>query len=452
VGAALFGRPLQAWQSAVAEVAGEYDPATGEMVHGVVMLHVPRRAGKTALILATLARRVLGQRRSQSWYTAQTGGDAGRTFRREWVPVLRSSGLSRRLKISLRAGSESFELPAHASSATCFAPVESALHGTNVDLAVIDEAWAHDDEAGRGVELAVFPAQLTRPGAQTWIVSAGGTLASTWFDGWLERAEAAHAAGDPAIAIFEWGADPAAPGYDPTSPATWWSAHPALGDTITEAAIARELAQSSNLAAFERSVLNVWPRPRQLGRTLDLDAWAALADLDAPAGPAALCFDVSADRAHAAIATAGPAPGGRTVVEVLEYRRGSGWVDESVRAWRRAHPAGVVVADSLGAGTIADRLEAAGVEVLQTGGAQMARACADLLDQVNAQTIAHRAQAVLDDTLAAAGRRVLGDGWAWSRRNSDTDISPLVAVTLAAWAARTHPGPPPPFVAVAGRR
>ena len=187
VGLALFGRPMQAWQSAVNAVAGEYDPDTGEMVHGVVVLHVPRRAGKTAITLAQLGRRVLGQPRSQSWYTAQTGGDAGRTFRREWLPILRSSGLARHLKVSLRAGGESFELTARASSATCFAPVESALHGTNVDMAVIDEAWAHDADAGRGIELAVFPAQLTRPGAQTWIVSAGGTLASHLV-GWLAGA------------------------------------------------------------------------------------------------------------------------------------------------------------------------------------------------------------------------------------------------------------------------
>jgi hypothetical protein len=449
VGAALFGRPMQAWQSAVNAVAGEHDPDTGEMVHGVIVLHVPRRAGKTAITLAQLARRVLGQARSQSWYTAQTGGDAGRTFRREWLPTLRSSGLARHLKVSLRAGGESFELASRASSATCFAPVESALHGTNVDLAIIDEAWAHDDEAGRGIELAVFPAQLTRPGAQTWIVSAGGTLASTWFDGWLLRAEDALAAGRPGIAVFEWGADAGADDYDPRSPATWWTAHPALGDTIRQQALAADLERASDIAAFERSVLNVWPRPRQLGRAVDLDTWATLADLDTPATPAALAFDVSADRANASLAQAGRTAAGVTVVELLAYRRGAGWIQDAVRDWRRANPMGLVVADALAAGTIADRLEAAGTDVLRTGGAQMARACADLIDQVSARTIAHRAQAAIDDTLAAAGRRILGDGWAWSRRNSDTDISPLVAVTLAAWAARTHPLPPAPFITVA---
>ena len=440
---------MQEWQSAVNQVAGEFDPDTGEMVHNVVVLHVPRRAGKSAICLAQLARRVLGAPRSQSWYTAQSGGDAGRTFRREWLPILRNCGLTRNLKTSLRAGGESFELVAASSSATCFPPIESALHGTNVDLCVIDEAWAFSSDEGRGIELAVFPAQLTRPGAQTWIVSAGGTLASTWFDGWLERAETALASGRPGIAVFEWGADDTAAGYDPRDPAVWRTAHPALGDTITERAIAAELERASDVANFERSILNVWPRPRQLGQAIDLDAWATLADLDTPATPVALAFDVSADRANSALVCAGRTPTGLTCVEVLSYRRGTAWLEDDIRAWRRAHPFGVVVADSLAAGTVADRLEAAGVDVMRTGAAQMGRACADLVDQVSGRSLAHRAQAVLDDTLASAGRRVLGDGWAWSRRSSDTDISPLVAATLAAWAARTHPIPPAPFVAVA---
>jgi phage terminase large subunit-like protein len=440
---------MQGWQSAVNAVAGEVNPDTGDMVHGVVVLHVPRRAGKSAVALAQLGRRVIGQPRSQSWYTSQSGGDAGRVFRREWLPILRSSGMARRLKVSLRAGAESFELVERGASATCFAPVETSLHGTNVDLAIVDEAWAHDDDTGRGIELAVFPAQLTRPGAQTWIVSAGGTLASTWFDGWLERAEQALAAGRPGIALFEWGADDKAADYDPRNPATWWTAHPALGDTIRESALAADLERASDISAFERSILNVWPRPRQLGSALDLDTWGDLGDLEVRANPSAVAFDVALDRGSAAVATAGRASDGRTVVEVVEHRRGVGWVEDTVRAWRRANPAGLVLADTLAAGTIGERLEAAGVEVMRTGPSQMGRACADLVDQVNGATLAHRSQAVLDDALTGARRRLLGDGWAWSRRGSSVDICPIVAVTLAAWAARAFPTPAAPFVVVA---
>ena len=42
----------------------------------------------------------------------------------------------------------------------------------------------------------------------------------------------------------------------------------------------------------------------------------------------------------------------------------------------------------------------------------------------------------LDASVMGAARQSKGDGgWTWSRRDASVDISPLVAVTLAWWAA-----------------
>jgi hypothetical protein len=388
--------------------------------------------------------RVLGQRQARTWYTAQTGGDAGRTFRREWVPVVKRSALARHLRTSLRAGAEAFELEATGSTLTCFPPIETAMHGTDADLVVIDEAWAFDDDQGQVVEQAVFPTQLRRPNPQTWIVSAGGTIASTWLDAWLTRGEQAIAAGAGDVAVFDWGAGV---DDDPADPATWWRSHPGLGDGITEEAIADELARSSTIAAFQRSILNVWPRPREL-RTgvIATDRWDALADLEVAPVAHVVAFDVAVDRSHACLVQAGVAGDGRAVVEVLDYRPGTGWVVPAVRAWRAGHGGGIVVADALAAAGMADQLTRAGLDPVLTGPHQMAKACAELVDAVNGAQLAHRAQALLDDAAASAGRRALGDGWAWSRKGSDRDISPLVAATLAVWAARTRPVAPAPFI------
>ena len=35
--------------------------------------------------------------------------------------------------------------------------------------------------------------------------------------------------------------------------------------------------------------------------------------------------------------------------------------------------------------------------------------------------------------IRGASKRSLGDAWAWDRKNSDVDITPLVACTLAWW-------------------
>jgi hypothetical protein len=61
-----------------------------------------------------------------------------------------------------------------------------------------------------------------------------------------------------------------------------------------------------------------------------------------------------------------------------------------------------------------------------------------LVDGVQQRTFRHLGTPELVTALAGAVKRPLGESWAWSRKNSTADISPLVAVTLAygAWAAR----------------
>ena len=63
----------------------------------------------------------------------------------------------------------------------------------------------------------------------------------------------------------------------------------------------------------------------------------------------------------------------------------------------------------------------------------MAQACGQFFDAVSAGTVRHLGQPGLTAAVAGAASRPLADAWAWARRNAATDISPLVAVTLAAW-------------------
>ena len=68
----------------------------------------------------------------------------------------------------------------------------------------------------------------------------------------------------------------------------------------------------------------------------------------------------------------------------------------------------------------------------------MAAACGQLADAVTQGTIRHIGQATLVDAIRGAKVRPLGDAWAWGRRVSSVDISPLVAVTNARWAYETR--------------
>jgi hypothetical protein len=53
---------------------------------------------------------------------------------------------------------------------------------------------------------------------------------------------------------------------------------------------------------------------------------------------------------------------------------------------------------------------------------------------VESAKLRHLAQSQLSASLAVARKRMIGDGgWGWSRKDSDSDITPITAATLALW-------------------
>lgn len=427
------------WQWDVANVAGELNDDGSGFRYSTIVLSVPRRAGKSTLVLAANLDRLDVIPDARCWYTCANGREvAAKLFRDEWEPMV--APLSRLYRVRKSQGSEGVHKRRGSSRLQLFAPTATALHSTNVDTATVDEAFAADIDEGEGIMSGITPAQLTRPWRQTWIVSAGGTIASTWWDRWLT----AGAQGLPGVAMFDWGADASAPDYDPANPAVWASAHPTAGIAFPMSVLEAEWGLRTDDAAFERAYLNVWPRPSEAltASGVDLDAWrTASAPTVAPGRVTAIALDVAGDRSSASLAVAGPhaTDPARIAVEVTWTGRVAD-LAAAVRAARAAHRGVPVVADSLVAASVVAELARAKVVVDPVGAGDHARACGHFTDRLTAATITHRAQAVLDDAVMGAARRPLGDAWLWSRRRSTVDISPLVAVTLAAWAAATRRG------------
>jgi hypothetical protein len=69
-------------------------------------------------------------------------------------------------------------------------------------------------------------------------------------------------------------------------------------------------------------------------------------------------------------------------------------------------------------------------------------ACAQLLDGIGDRTVRHRGDPALDAAVGAAAKRSVGEGWAWSRRLPTTDVSPLIAASLALYGDRHRPPSP----------
>ena len=84
IAAEVMGTPLMPWQRQVADVAMELSLDTpGEWQYQMVVVSVPRQSGKTALMRAVAADRLLAYRGHQIQMTAQTGKDA----RKRWDQI-----------------------------------------------------------------------------------------------------------------------------------------------------------------------------------------------------------------------------------------------------------------------------------------------------------------------------------------------------------------------------
>jgi len=425
---ARLGTPFIPWQIDAADVVGEVlvdeRGRPYRFAYPTVIVTVPRRAGKTAWVLATAMQRTSGAPRRRAWYTAQSRGDATTTFVVEWVPALERG----RFPVDVRRsnGSEGVTVRPTGSTFRLFAPTGKALHGQATDLVVIDEAWTFDLARGGALEAAIRPTQATRRWRQNVIVSTRGTVESSWLDRWVAigRAAAEDDRGR-GIAYIEFSADDDA---DRADPATWWAAHPALGHTIDADFLADELA-TLDPAEFDRAYLN---RPTgALTAALDPVAWQASATSSAPSAPVRLALDVSGDRATAAIVAAGA----NGVVEVVAHGPGTGWVAGRVRDLQIRHRSGPVLYDVTGpAGSLAPDLATARVETRPVNARELAAACGAIVDALTGPAFAYRPHDALTSGVTVARWRRFGDVRVLDR--SAGDLSALLAGVLAWWASR----------------
>ena len=312
-------------------------------------------------------------------------------------------------------------LGALGSRLALLSPTEKGAHGYSLDLGVVDEAWSLWDFR---VPQAITPTQIARPDPQLWVVSTAGTEQSAWLRTLVDRGRA----GAARMAYFEW----AAPlGEDPDNPATWRAANPSFGQMITAEAMAdaREKLPESE---FERAHLNRWTGA--LDTVIPSVLWAACLapDLDVGTEGAVFGFDVSTDRASAAIAVASTT-GPRVAVEVIDLRPGTEWVlprfRELVARWS---PLAVVANNAGPARSLVEIAPAAGVPVEAYTAGQYVAACQATYDLIAEGRLAHRGQGPLDLAVAGAGRRNLSGAWVFARVPGGSDIAPLVAATMAA--------------------
>lgn len=344
------------------------------------------------------------------------------------------------------------------------ASTRKAGRGKSADLVLLDELREHQTWEAYS---ALSKTGIARESALLWCISNAGDGTSVVLrhlrmqahrllgdpDGIVAATGDAQAVpddddmlNDTALGIFEWSASPDLPITDKRA---WAQANPSLGYTITERAIRSACADDPE-DVFKTECLCQWVTAA-VTPPFPVGAWEAGQDSDSSIAPDSQLWwgvDVSDDRTRSSIAVCGLRADRKWHVELVEYRSGVGWLQKWFAERAPKYHGMHVAMQSKGApiAALVDIIGAVdGVEILPCQGADVAGWCGRLYDAVSAcdestesdsVPIIHRPQPALDLAANIAKTRPLGDGaWAWDRKGSLEDISPLVACTMAHGAA-----------------
>lgn len=444
-----LGQTPMPWQRDLYDVAFEIDPHTGGPWYREVVLLVLRQAGKTTIVRTVLTDTCLFSPDALVRYTAQNRLMAVQRLENDFYRPISRSPLAAFLDMRVgrrsgmpgwaaKTGSEHIAF-GNGSSWGVDSVKSTSGHGPTLKKGAIDEAFAHGDAR---VEAAMRPAMITVPDAQLWVTSAAGDVSSTYLRRKADEArsrlkvELARPIHErrSRVLFLEYAAPPDA---DRADPETWWRTHPALGYTITEAAIQSDFeGMSAEPEEFDRAYLGWWPTKKVAEWVIPQTTWH---DNRVPDGEFAWdgtpvwSIDVAPERDVASIGMAGSAVDGRVFVDVIERRPGPPtWCVEQLetlrRRWGGQH---VGLIDS--ARSLTPDLEAAGFTVHRLTAQDRMDACGAFYDDAMDRRLRHVHDDDLDDALAAATKRFLTQegGFVWARGKSLRDITPLYAATVA---------------------
>jgi hypothetical protein len=439
--AAMAGLELDPWQQfAIHNALGERPD--GKWAAFEVGIEVPRQNGKGGILeafgLAGLF--LLGEQ--LIIHSAHEFATAEEALERMAQILESSEDLSRRVKTIKRShGQEGIYLK-NGQRLRYKTRTKGGGRGFSADRVILDEAMVIP-EAFLG---ALMPTLSARPNPQ--LIYTGSAVDQEDMEHGVVFSrvrERAIEGKDPSLAYFGW-----SPPFDhpdevseaaATDPEVWAQANPALGIRISAEHVAKEQrSMDPRTFAVERLGVGDWPKTKGEGSIVNVKQWLSLKDPNSePQDPVVFVYDVTPDRSGAAIGIAGHRDDGLRHVEVVDHRRGTGWVlgrlVELVEKW---DPAAVLFDEKSPAASLADGIEKAGVKLTAVNASEHAQACGMFYDAVEQRTVRHLGTSELVMALRGVQKRPLSDAWAWSRKNSSVDISPLVAVTLALWGTETQ--------------
>jgi len=229
---------------------------------------------------------------------------------------------------------------------------------------------------------------------------------------------------------------------DPDDQAQWRKANPSFPSRTPVESMERMRENLTDDDSFMREALGIWDSVSS-NRVIDEITWNAQGDAASMAvDRLTLSIEVPPGRKSAAVGLAGLRADGRWHMELDEERQGVDWAIPWVVARAAKNRLHAVVVDEMAGLTEKrrDRHYLIGTDILVTlaaaEGRDMAIGCAKLYDGIMDGSVFHADQAQVNVALSVATKRPLQGGWAWNRKDATSNISPMVAETLALWGAQ----------------
>jgi hypothetical protein len=164
----------------------------------------------------------------------------------------------------------------------------------------------------------------------------------------------------------------------------------------------------------------------------------------------AVAVEISTDRQHTSVVTAGYLPDDLVLLTLAGYLDGTDPVGKVLELHDHQVVIATIVDPHSPAATSIAPLEAARVKVTCPTSSDLVIAHGNFLDTLRAGRLRHSGQAVLTAGMRALEARRLGGADAPERRGALADVAPGVAGMLACWGLERAPRPPEPFHLVGG--
>ncbi|MGG7450565.1 terminase large subunit domain-containing protein [Plantibacter auratus] len=433
-----MGVEFDSWQHGLGTVAlGKRKDGKYAATVGGVVLSIPRQVGKTFFVgMIVIALCVLFPGMTVLWSAHRTK-TATKTF-----SSLKGMTSKRKIKpfmLEPRNTNGEQEIRFRNGSVIMFGAREQGFGRgfDEVDIEVFDEAQILTEKALEDMVAATNQSRQ-EAGALLFFMGTPPRPSDPGEEFSNRRAKALDGKAQNMVYV-EMSADPDA---DPDDRKQWAKANPSFPHRTPVESMERMRENLTNEDSFKREALGIWDAVSS-AQVIDEVSWSNAADASSMAiDRLSLSIEVPPDRAYAAVALAGVRADGRWHVELYEERKGVDWAIPYVVERASKNRLHAVVVDEL-SGLVEERRGRhylIGTDVLVTlaarEGKDMAIACSKYYDGILDGSVFHTDQPQVNVALSVATKRPLAGSWAWNRKDGMSNISPIVAETLALWGAQ----------------